>query len=74
MRLLIYRNHTIGFVFFKFKNISLNINSTNINFFKLCNLANTMFWVNNVIFNFIFFFFCFLFFNLFNLRFNLITF
>ena len=74
MRLFIYRHHSIGFIFFKFNNICLNINSTNINFFKFSNLAYPMFWINNMIFNFIFSFFSFLLFNFFYFRFNFICF
>ena len=74
MRLFIYRHHSISLIFFKFENISFYINSTNIHFFKLCNLPYTMFWVNHVVFNLILLFFCFLFFNFFYFRFLFVIF
>ena len=39
MRLLIYRNHSICFILLKFNNISFNINSTYIYFFKFSYLS-----------------------------------
>ena len=48
MRLFIDWNHSIGLIFFKFYNISFNINSTYIYFLKFSDLTNTMFWINNM--------------------------
>ena len=68
MGLFIYRDHSIGFVFFKSYYIGFDVYSTNTNFFKFCDLAHTMFWIYNIIFYFKFSFFSILFFYFFNFR------
>ena len=74
MRLFINRYHAVCFIFFKLDYISFNIDTTNINFFKFRNLSNTMFWINNIIFNFVISFFSFLLLDFFYFRLYLICF